>query len=366
MMGDAEAVPGDGEVMPGYQTGQADPEYQIADTAQLCARILAEVEQVIVGKREPVRMVLLGILASGHMLIEDLPGLGKTLLARTFAAALGLRFTRVQFTPDMLPSDLTGHRSGPARAGSSRSGPGRCSPTCCSPTRSTAPRPRPRPRCWRRWPRARSAWTAPPTCWPRRSWCCATDNPIEYEGTYPLPEAQLDRFTARVRLGYLDHDGEAEMVRRRLERGSAALQPRQVTDAAGVLAMRESLEAVHLDPDVLGYIVKLVAATREHPKVMVGASPRGRSPSSSWPGARGAGRPGVRGAGGRQGGRGGRARAPARAPPGDVGTADQREDVVAEILELLRALSASRWPLGSQPLLKARRGSPGERHQVSG
>jgi MoxR-like ATPase len=103
----------------------------------------------------------------------------------------------------------------------------------------------------------------------------ATDNPIEYEGTYPLPEAQLDRFTARVRLGYLDHDGEAEMVRRRLARGSAALQPRQVTDAAGVLAMRESLEAVHLDPDVLGYIVKLVAATREHPKVMVGASPRG-------------------------------------------------------------------------------------------
>ena len=103
----------------------------------------------------------------------------------------------------------------------------------------------------------------------------ATDNPIEYEGTYPLPEAQLDRFTARVRLGYLDRDGEAEMVRRRLARGSAQPQPRQVTDVAGLLAMRESLEGVHIDPDLLGYVVDLVGATRKHPQVMVGASPRG-------------------------------------------------------------------------------------------
>ena len=103
----------------------------------------------------------------------------------------------------------------------------------------------------------------------------ATDNPIEYEGTYPLPEAQLDRFIARVRLGYLDAEGEAEMVRRRLARGSAAPAPPQVTDAARLLAMRESLEQVQLHPDLLRYVVALVAATRTHPQVTVGASPRG-------------------------------------------------------------------------------------------
>jgi MoxR-like ATPase len=103
----------------------------------------------------------------------------------------------------------------------------------------------------------------------------ATDNPIEYEGTYPLPEAQLDRFTARVRLGYLDQAGEAEVARRRLDRGSAPPALSQITDAAAVLAMRESLEQVHVDDTLLAYIVALVAATRAHPQVSVGASPRG-------------------------------------------------------------------------------------------
>src|SRR5262249_34148566 len=103
----------------------------------------------------------------------------------------------------------------------------------------------------------------------------ATDNPIEYEGTYPLPEAQLDWFTARIRLGYLDEAGEAGMDGRRVERGTAPLQLAQVTDAATLLAMRESLEQVHLDDDLLGYVVRLVAATRSHPQVSVGASPRG-------------------------------------------------------------------------------------------
>ena len=103
----------------------------------------------------------------------------------------------------------------------------------------------------------------------------ATDNPIEYEGTYPLPEAQLDRFIARIRLGYLDEAGEAEMARRRLERGSAPPRPAEILDAGTLIAMRESLEQVHLDDDLLGYVVRLVAATRSHPQITVGASPRG-------------------------------------------------------------------------------------------
>jgi MoxR-like ATPase len=245
------------------------------DTAQQCARILAEVEQVIVGKRDPVTMVLLGILAAGHILIEDLPGLGKTLLARTFAAALGLQFTRVQFTPDMLPSDLTGAPVLNPRSGELAFRPGPVFTNLLLADEINRTPPKTQAALLEAMAESQVSVDGTTHVLAAPFVVLATDNPIEYEGTYPLPEAQLDRFTARVRLGYLDHDGEAEMVRRRLARGSAALQPRQVTDAAGVLAMRESLEAVHLDPDVLGYIVKLVAATREHPKVMVGASPRG-------------------------------------------------------------------------------------------
>jgi MoxR-like ATPase len=245
------------------------------DTAQQCARILAEVEQVIVGKRDPVTMVLLGILAAGHILIEDLPGLGKTLLARTFAAALSLQFTRVQFTPDMLPSDLTGAPVLNPRSGELAFRPGPVFTNLLLADEINRTPPKTQAALLEAMAESQVSVDGTTHVLAAPFVVLATDNPIEYEGTYPLPEAQLDRFTARVRLGYLDHDGEAEMVRRRLARGSAALQPRQVTDAAGVLAMRESLEAVHLDPDVLGYIVKLVAATREHPKVMVGASPRG-------------------------------------------------------------------------------------------
>ena len=255
--------------MTGPRNGRA------GDTAQQCARILAEVEQVIVGKRDPVTMVLLGILAAGHILIEDLPGLGKTLLARTFAAALGLQFTRVQFTPDMLPSDLTGAPVLNPRSGELAFRPGPVFTNLLLADEINRTPPKTQAALLEAMAESQVSVDGTTHVLAAPFVVLATDNPIEYEGTYPLPEAQLDRFTARVRLGYLDHDGEAEMVRRRLARGSAALQPRQVTDAAGVLAMRESLETVHLDPDVLGYIVKLVAATREHPKVMVGASPRG-------------------------------------------------------------------------------------------
>jgi len=245
------------------------------DTAQQCARILAEVEQVIVGKRDPVTLVLLGILAAGHILIEDLPGLGKTLLARTFADALGLQFTRVQFTPDMLPADLTGAPVLDPRRGEFAFRPGPVFTNLLLADEINRTPPKTQAALLEAMAEGQVSVDGTTHVLAVPFIVLATDNPIEYEGTYPLPEAQLDRFTARVRLGYLDHDGEAEMVRRRLARGSAPPQPRQVTDAAGVLAMRESLEEVHIDPDVLRYVVDLVAATRQHPKVMVGASPRG-------------------------------------------------------------------------------------------
>ena len=242
------------------------------DTAR---RILTEVERVIVGKRAAVETVLLGVLASGHVLIEDLPGLGKTLLARTFASLLGLQFTRVQFTPDMLPADLTGAMVLDLRTGEPefRSGPLFTGLLLADEINRTPPKTQ--AALLEAMAESQVTVDGVTRQLPRPFVVLATDNPIEYEGTYPLPEAQLDRFIARVRLGYLDEDGEAEMVRRRLERGSAPPSVPQVTDAAGVLAMRESLESVHLDPDLLRYVVALTAATRSHPQVTVGASPRG-------------------------------------------------------------------------------------------
>jgi MoxR-like ATPase len=247
----------------------------VADTAHLGQRVLAEVEQVIVGKPDTTKMVLLGVLASGHILIEDLPGLGKTLLARTFAAVLGLRFTRVQFTPDMLPADLTGATVLDLATGDPvfRPGPVFTGLLLADEINRTPPKTQAALLEAMAEGQVSTDGVTRPLSQPFV--VLATDNPIEYEGTYPLPEAQLDRFIARVRLGYLDAEGEAEMVRRRLARGSAPPVSAQVTDAERLLAMRESLESVQLHPDLLGYVVALVAATRTHPQVTVGASPRG-------------------------------------------------------------------------------------------
>jgi MoxR-like ATPase len=247
----------------------------VADTARLSERVLAEVEQVIVGKPDATKMVLLGVLAAGHILIEDLPGLGKTLLARTFATVLGLEFTRVQFTPDMLPADLTGATVLNLATGDPVFRPGPVFTGLLLADEINRTPPKTQAALLEAMAEGQVSADGVTRPLPSPFVVLATDNPIEYEGTYPLPEAQLDRFIARVRLGYLDAEGEAEMVRRRLARGSAAPAPPQVTDAARLLAMRESLEQVQLHPDLLRYVVALVAATRTHPQVTVGASPRG-------------------------------------------------------------------------------------------
>jgi MoxR-like ATPase len=237
--------------------------------------VLTEVERVIVGKPQATRLVLLGVLASGHILIEDLPGLGKTLLARTFATVLGLQFTRVQFTPDMLPADLTGATALDLRTGEPVFRPGPVFTGLLLADEINRTPPKTQAALLEAMAEGQVSADGVTRRLPDPFVVLATDNPIEYEGTYPLPEAQLDRFIARVSLGYLDADGEAEMVRRRLARGSSSPVPPQVTDAATLLAMRESLERVQLHPDLLGYVVALITATRTHPQVTVGASPRG-------------------------------------------------------------------------------------------
>jgi MoxR-like ATPase len=234
----------------------------VADTARLCEQILGEVERVIVGKRQAVTAVLLGVLASGHILIEDLPGLGKTLLARTFATVLGLEFTRVQFTPDMLPADLTGAMVLDLATGEPAFRPGPVFTGLLLADEINRTPPKTQAALLEAMAEGQVSVDGVTRPLPSPFVVLATDNPIEYEGTYPLPEAQLDRFIARVSLGYLDAEGEAEMVRRRLARGSAPPVPPQVTDATRLLAMRESLEAVQLHPDLLTYVVALVNATR--------------------------------------------------------------------------------------------------------
>ena len=257
----------------------------VADTARLAERVLAEVEQVIVGKRDTVTMVLLGVLASGHILIEDLPGLGKTLMARTFATVLGLEFTRVQFTPDMLPADLTGAMVLDLATGDAVFRPGPVFTGLLLADEINRTPPKTQAALLEAMGEGQVSADGVTHPLPRPFVVLATDNPIEYEGTYPLPEAQLDRFIARVSLGYLPAEGEAEMVRRRLARGSAAPVPLQVTDAERLLAMRESLESVQLHPDLLAYVVTLVNATRTTRRSWSGPRRAARWPWCSWPAA---------------------------------------------------------------------------------
>ena len=247
----------------------------ISETAKRCAEILDEVERVIVGKREVLRLVLLGILAGGHVLLEDLPGLGKTMMARSFAHVLGLQFTRIQFTPDLLPADVTGAPLYDQRTGDIVFRPGPVFTNLLLADEINRTPPKTQAALLEAMAEQQVTVDGQSRPLPQPFVVLATDNPIEYEGTYPLPEAQLDRFVLRTRLGYLPPEGEAAMLRQRLERAGQAPALRAVVDAKGLLELRESLHQVHAGDDVLSYVVRLLTATREHPKVIVGASPRG-------------------------------------------------------------------------------------------
>ncbi|HEY8456380.1 MAG TPA: MoxR family ATPase [Actinopolymorphaceae bacterium] len=251
------------------------PRLTPGETKERATAVLDEMERVIVGKRDQLELVLLGILAGGHVLLEDLPGLGKTLVARSFAQVLGLRFARVQFTPDLLPQDVTGAAVYNQKTGefTFREGPVFTQVLLADEINRTPPKTQ--AALLEAMEERQVSADGVTRQLPAPFVVLATENPIEYEGTYPLPEAQLDRFLLRTRLGYLSADLEAAMVRRRLHRGSARPVLREVVTADELLAMIESLELVEVHDDVLGYIVAIVHATREHPKAQVGASPRG-------------------------------------------------------------------------------------------
>jgi MoxR-like ATPase len=244
-------------------------------TSTRASAVLDEIERVVVGKRAALELVLLGILAAGHVLIEDLPGLGKTLTARSFADVLGLQFSRVQFTPDLLPSDLTGAPFYDQRSSQFVFKPGPIFTNLLLADEINRTPPKTQAALLEAMAESQVSIDGETHRLQQPFVVLATDNPIEYEGTYPLPEAQLDRFLLRVRLGYLSGSDEIAMLSRRLERGSSAPVLRELVTATELLAMRESLESVEVDADIVAYAVALLAATRSHASVLVGASPRG-------------------------------------------------------------------------------------------
>ena len=245
------------------------------DVRETATAVVDEVERAVVGKRDALELLLMGVLADGHVLIEDFPGLAKTLIARSFAQVCRLDFTRVQFTPDLMPSDITGSSIWDQRAGSFEFRPGPIFTNLLLADEINRAPPKTQAALLEAMQERQvtidgeSHPLAPPFL------VLATQNPVEYEGTYPLPEAQLDRFLLRLSIGYPTREGELEVLERRRERRTDEIELRPLVDATRLVALQRAVEDVHVAESVGLYIVDLVAATRENPRVQVGASPRG-------------------------------------------------------------------------------------------
>jgi MoxR-like ATPase len=247
----------------------------IEELSQQAARILDEVERAVVGKRDALELVLLGVLADGHVLIEDFPGLAKTLTARAFAQVTSIGFTRIQFTPDLMPSDVTGSSIYNQRDGDFEFRPGPIFTNLLLADEINRAPPKTQAALLEAMQERQvtiegmTHQLAPPFL------VLATQNPIEYEGTYPLPEAQLDRFMLRVGVGYPQREDEWEVLERRLERATDEVELEPVVGRDELLEMQRAVEQVHVERSVGLYMVDLVAATRDAPGIQVGASPRG-------------------------------------------------------------------------------------------
>jgi MoxR-like ATPase len=238
-------------------------------------RILEEMERAVVGKREALALILLGFLADGHVLIEDFPGLGKTLIARSFAQVFAMDFGRVQFTPDLMPSDVTGSSVFNQRTGDFEFRPGPIFTNLLLGDEINRAPPKTQAALLEAMQERQVTIEGQTNRLERPFLVIATQNPIEYEGTYPLPEAQLDRFILRIGVGYPSRDDEWALLERRLERGADEVSLDAVTDRNGLLEMQASIEQVHVSEPIGAYIVDIVSSTRTSQRVQVGASPRG-------------------------------------------------------------------------------------------
>jgi MoxR-like ATPase len=247
----------------------------IEQLAVKAEQILAELERAIVGKRDALELVLLGVLADGHVLIEDFPGLAKTLIARSFAEVTSMRFTRVQFTPDLMPGDVTGSSIFDQRTSDFEFRPGPIFTNVLLADEINRAPPKTQAALLEGMQERQVTIEGRTHPLQRPFLVLATQNPVEYEGTYPLPEAQLDRFLLRLQVGYPGREDEWAILERRLERGEDDVELNSVVDRETLLAMQLAVEDVHVGESLGRYMVDLVAATRANPRLQVGASPRG-------------------------------------------------------------------------------------------
>ena len=247
----------------------------ISKVSTISKQVITEVERAVVGKRSLLEMMMASVLAGGHMLLEDFPGLGKTLIARSFAKALGLEFKRIQFTPDLLPGDITGgyifNRT--TNKFELRKGPVFANIVLADEINRASPKTQ--SALLEAMQEGQVTIEGESLPLPEPFLVLATQNPIEYEGTFPLPEAQLDRFMLKLTVGHPTLEEEKLILRRRRERKQDEVDLREITTAQQVLDLREVVESVHVDADLENYIASLVHATRSDRRVAVGASPRG-------------------------------------------------------------------------------------------
>lgn len=237
-------------------------------------RILGNVGQVIIGKESEIRLLLIALLCRGHVLINDVPGVGKTMLAKALAKSLGCSFKRIQFTPDMLPSDITGVSIYDQKSGEFRFRPGPVMAQIVLTDEINRATPKTQSALLEAMEERQVTVDGVTHSLPEPFIVLATQNPIEYEGTFPLPEAQLDRFLMRLALGYPNPaDEQAVLIAQRQRHPIETIA--QVAEVRELMAMQERIKEVHVDEGIQGYMVALVNATRQHPDVYLGASPRG-------------------------------------------------------------------------------------------
>ncbi|WP_426962233.1 AAA family ATPase [Haloparvum alkalitolerans] len=247
----------------------------VPEAADVCGRVMDEVGGAVVADREFLERVTLGVLARGHVLLEDVPGTGKTLTARAFASALGLAFSRIQFTPDLLPTDVTGTNVFDEREGTFEFAPGPIFANVVLADEINRAPPKTQAALLEAMEEGQVTVDGETHQLPEPFYVIATQNPVESEGAFPLPEAQLDRFVVKSSIGYPDADGEVELLRRRAGRVEQSPSVERVLDETSVLELRETPETVRMDDDLLEYVADLARATREDRRVEVGVSPRG-------------------------------------------------------------------------------------------
>ena len=247
----------------------------VQEVAERANRILEEVERAVVGKRDALALVLLAFLGDGHVLIEDFPGLAKTLTARSFAQVLDIEFSRIQFTPDLMPSDVTGSSIYNQRSSDFEFRRGPIFTNLLLGDEINRAPPKTQAALLEAMQERQVTIEGETIRLDAPFLVIATQNPIEYEGTYPLPEAQLDRFLLRVNFGYPSRDDEWTLLERRLERATDEIQLDAVIDRPGLVEMQEAIEQVHVTEPIGRYVVDVVTGTRKSQRVQVGASPRG-------------------------------------------------------------------------------------------